>query len=109
MSGAKKDPPALNTGVIVQRDGAAKSRDGGKRTIVVTGVARSGTSLVASVLKAAGLHMGDFLHDVVQEDAQMLEIVRSRDTALLRTLIQQRNAQHPRWGFKVPNLHAYMR
>ena len=103
------DTAALNTGVIVRRDGAAKSRDGGKRTIVVTGVARSGTSLVASVLKAAGLHMGDFLHDVVQEDAQMLEIVRSRDTALLRALIQQRNTKHPRWGFKIPNLHAYLR
>ena len=109
MSGTGKELAGLNTGVIVRRDSAAKARNGGKRTIVVTGVARSGTSLVASVLRAAGLHMGDLLHEVVNEDAQMLDIVRSRDTALLRSLIQQRNAQHTNWGFKIPNLHAYMR
>ena len=102
------DASALNTGVIIRRDGAT-GRDNRKRTIVVTGVARSGTSLVASVLRAAGLHMGDRVYDVVHEDAEMLEIVRSRDTKLLRALIQQRNTKHPVWGFKVPNLHAYMR
>ena len=57
MSGTGKELAGLNTGVIVRRDGAAKARNGGKRTIEVTGVARSGTSLVASVLRAAGLHM----------------------------------------------------
>lgn len=102
------DASALNTGVIVRRDGT-KGRDDRKRTIIVTGVARSGTSLVASVVKAAGLHMGDRVYDVVNEDAEMLEIVRSRDAKLLRALIQQRNAKHASWGFKIPNLHAYMR
>lgn len=103
------DTPALNTGVIIRRSVAPKRREDGKRTIVVTGVARSGTSLVAAVLRAAGLHMGDLVHDVVNEDAQMLEIVQSRDMTLLRALIQQRNAKHASWGFKIPNLHAHMR
>ncbi len=110
MTTAMANTPALNTGVIIRRDGVGtNAKDKGKRTIVVTGVARSGTSLVASVLKAAGLHMGDHVYDVVNEDAQMLEIVRSRDTKLLRALIQQRNTRYPSWGFKIPNLHAYMR
>ena len=100
---------ALNTGVLKPRVDRAKRSNNDKRTIVVTGVARSGTSLIAAVLRAAGLHMGDFIHEVVNEDAQMLEIVRSRDTALLRAVIQQRNAKHARWGFKIPNLHAYLR
>lgn len=100
---------ALNTGVIVRRDSPAPAKDPGKRTILVTGVARSGTSLVAAVLRAAGLHMGDHVYDVVHEDSQMLEVVRSRDNKLLRSVIQQRNAKHRTWGFKVPNLHVYMR
>ena len=101
--------PALNTGVIMRRCAVAKPKDGGKRTIVVTGIARSGTSLVASVLRAAGLHMGDFVHEVVNEDAQMLDIVRSRNLPLLRGVIKERNAEHPTWGFKIPDLHAHLR
>jgi hypothetical protein len=103
------DHSALNTGVILHRVSETKGRGNAKRTIVVTGVARSGTSLVASVLRAAGMHMGDTVYDVVNEDAHMLEIVRSRDAALLRTLIKQRNAKHASWGFKIPNLHVYLR
>ncbi len=103
------DASVLNTGVIQRRSGAGKRKDAGKRTIVVTGVARSGTSMVAAVLRSAGLHMGDFVHDVVNEDAQMLEIVRSNDLGLLRTTIEHTNARHASWGFKIPNLHAHMR
>jgi hypothetical protein len=103
------DAPLVNTGVIVRRSGSGKRKDEAKRTIVVTGVARSGTSMVAAALRAAGLHMGDFVHSVVNEDAQMLEIVRSHDMGLLRSLIRERNLKHSIWGFKVPNLHAHLR
>lgn len=99
---------AVNTGVISSREGVGRRKGDEKRTIIVTGVARSGTSLVASVLKAAGLFMGEFVYDVVNEDAQMLELLRSRDIGLLRTLIQQRNAKHTSWGFKIPNLHTFL-
>lgn len=103
------DTQALNTGIIVRPGGTAKRKGADKRTIVVTGVARSGTSMVAAVLRAAGLHMGDFVHDVVHEDAQILEIVQSQDMNLLRDIIQDRNKKYNSWGFKVPNLHAHMR
>ena len=52
--------------------------------------------------------MGEFLHDVVHEDAQILEFLRSRDMHLLKRLIEQRNAKYDQWGFKVPNLHAFL-
>jgi hypothetical protein len=53
--------------------------------------------------------MGEFVYDVVNEDAQMLEFLRTHDVGMLQTLIQRRNAKHARWGFKAPNLHAYLR
>ncbi len=103
------DAPAINIGVIQTGGKAAKRKASSNRTILVTGIARSGTSMVAAVLRAAGLHMGDFVHDVVHEDGQMQEILQSRDTAMLRRLIGQRNTQHKQWGFKLPSLHTLMR
>ena len=99
----------LNTGVIATRLAGPRTRkDAGKRTLIVTGIARSGTSLVATLLKEAGVFMGEFLHDEVNEDAQVLELLRHRDTAVLKELIEARNVTHDRWGFKIPNLHVYL-
>jgi hypothetical protein len=99
----------LNTGVIATRPAAPRTRkDATKRTLIVTGIARSGTSLIATLLKEAGLFMGEFLHDVVNEDAQILELLRHRDTGVLKDLIRTRNAMHGQWGFKIPNLHVYL-
>ncbi len=99
----------LNTGVIVAGPPAPRARkDTTRRTFIVTGIARSGTSLVAAWLREAGMFIGEFLHDVVNEDAQILELLRNRDTELLQALIRARNAAHAQWGFKIPNLHAYL-
>jgi hypothetical protein len=99
----------LNTGVIATgRPSPRRRKDLARRTLIVTGIARSGTSLVATLLKEAGVFMGEFLHDVVNEDAQILELLRHRDTAVLRKLIAARNAEHACWGFKIPNLHVYL-
>lgn len=102
---------ALNTGIIANVPPLAPTRPQkgtGRKTIIVTGIARSGTSLFAALLKEAGVFMGEFLHDVVHEDAQILEFLRSRDMRLLKTLIERRNTKHDLWGFKVPNLHAFL-
>ena len=97
---------ALNVGVINSARSAADETGRGKagkgkaanRTIIVTGVARSGTSLIAALLKTAGVFMGEFLYDVVNEDAHMLELLRSRDRTLLKQLIRQRNGKHASWA-----------
>lgn len=97
-------PP--NSGVIIRN---AEQVDGGApRTLIVTGIARSGTSMLSAVLQSAGFFMGDRLHNVVGEDAEMLAILQAGDQTLLRDLIQKRNSAHANWGFKIPNLHAYM-
>ncbi|MBV9248271.1 MAG: hypothetical protein JO227_03350 [Acetobacteraceae bacterium] len=100
----------INNGTIVLRPtGAAEYPPDSERTFIVTGIARSGTTLIATLLRQAGIFMGEFLHEAVQEDAQVLEIVRSRDMQALKPLVRARNRGHARWGFKVPNLHAYLR
>lgn len=95
-----------NTGVIQDSHGAAAAE--GPSTLIVTGVARSGTSMVSSVLSAAGVYMGEHVYDVVGEDAQVLAILQSGHHSMLKDLIKVRDAAHPVWGFKIPNLHAYM-
>lgn len=98
-------PP--NHGVLSFRDqGMAPDEPA---TLIVTGVARSGTSMVAGVLRDAGVFMGQYVFDVVQEDAEILTMLQSGQEPMLQALIAQRNEAHVSWGFKVPNLHAYLR
>jgi adenosyl cobinamide kinase/adenosyl cobinamide phosphate guanylyltransferase len=101
---------ALNIGVIASPAGSPdrNARAAGRRTIIVTGVARSGTSLIAGLLREAGLFMGDYIYEVVNEDSQILEFLHSGDRGMLRRLIRDRNSSHSNWGFKIPNLHAYL-
>lgn len=89
----------INKGIIVNRPTAERGR-----TFVVTGLQRSGTSLVAAMLQTAGLFIGSDINDVVFEDEAMARILASGDTAALRQIIAQRNANHSVWGFKYPAL-----
>lgn len=100
----------LNLGVFSRRPiNPRMPRSKRNGTIIVTGVARSGTSLIAALLKEAGLFMGAFLNVVVSEDPQILGLLRRRDLTALKLLVRDRNAGYSRWGFKIPNLHAYLR
>ncbi len=80
-----------------------------ERTLIVSGVARSGTSMVARVLHAVGVPMGERLDGVVFEDHEFVEMF-SRPTVdgeALGRLIQDRDRAHRVWGFKRPHLHRY--
>ena len=101
---------AMNTGVYTSPKASnGRVEKSAKKTFIVTGIARSGTSLIASMLKEAGIFIGEFMHEVVNEDAQIIEFLRSHDIGLLKSLVRQRNAKFPRWGFKAPDLHAFLR
>ena len=89
-----------NDGLLVLRPAPIEPR----RTIIVTGLARSGTSMVAAMLDAAQLHLGTEVDRVVRED---LEIARVLGHDRLAEIVADRNARHPVWGFKRPNLHAF--
>ena len=78
-------------------------------TLIVSGVARSGTSMVARVLHAAGVPMGERLDDVVFEDHEFVEVFSrpSVDADALGRLIRDRDDAHRVWGFKWPHLHRH--
>ena len=99
-----------DNGTLMMRQREFKSQEASKyRTIIVSGVARSGTSMVARVLSVGGLFMGDEIDDVVFEDhafARMFEHV-GYDPVKLDRLVELRNANHSVWGFKRPHLHVH--
>ena len=68
------------------------------------GVARSGTSMVAMVLKELGVNIGENLDPVNFEDQDILDLFRkdfSEDK--LRRLVRQRNQSSSFWGWKMPD------
>ncbi|MDH3314994.1 MAG: hypothetical protein OER43_04385 [Gammaproteobacteria bacterium] len=73
-----------------------------KKTVVVLGLARGGTSMVAAVLQALGVFMGNKLGPVL-EDVELSETVESRNLARLADMVARRNAAHSLWGWKRPS------
>jgi|HubBroStandDraft_1064217.scaffolds.fasta_scaffold82848_2 hypothetical protein len=98
------DDGLVNKGIIINRPAGLTAS--GARTLIVTGLQRSGTSLVSSMLQQAGVFMGQQLNDAVFEDEEMLAILRSGDLGALRHLIARRNADYGTWGFKVPIIYT---
>ena len=74
------------------------------KTIIVTGVARSGTSMVAHALALGGVFMGRGLDGVVFEDTEIADALIGGDAEALARLAAARNEQHQVWGFKRPHL-----
>jgi hypothetical protein len=97
----------VNKGFIVDRPGASRSGRGG-RTFIVTGVHRSGTSLVASILRHVGIFMGSEINDIVHEDEAFGKVLEARDRNGLQLLIGERNAAYGTWGFKLPMLGQWL-
>jgi hypothetical protein len=116
--GPKKDPAdgddfdpgtILNQGVIAHAGPPrGRRRVGPERTLLVTGLARSGTSMLAALLQAAGVWLGDHVYEPINEDAEITQMLRARDFARLDALIRRQNAKTPVWGFKMPDLHQYL-
>jgi hypothetical protein len=99
----------LKQGVIVH-PGAARGRKraGREKTLIITGLARSGTSMVAALLMEAGVWLGDHAYEPVNEDAEITQMLRARDFTRLDALIARQNAARPIWGFKMPDLHLFL-
>ena len=78
------------------------------RTVVVAGMPRGGTTMVAECLVNLGLPMGvptpapyNF-EDPEFQELLHLESPGPVDQPRLNSLIERRNAAHPVWGFKFP-------
>jgi len=73
------------------------------KTIVVMGVARGGTSMVAGTVRELGIFLGDRLGEN-HEDPQFLPF----DVDKIREVISRRNDEHKTWGWKMPHSLQYI-
>lgn len=74
-----------------------------ERTYVTFGVERGGTSLVAGVLRALGLYLGD-IPEGNNEDRNF----HNKPLGQMRATINERNAEHDVWGWKYPTAVNYL-
>jgi hypothetical protein len=99
----------LNQGVIAHiAPTRGRRRAAAEKTLLITGLARSGTSMLAALLQAAGVWLGDHVYQPINEDAEITQMLRARDFTRLDELIGQQNAKAPVWGFKMPDLHQFL-
>jgi hypothetical protein len=89
----------VNKGFILNRPS-----DEPGRTFIVTGLHRSGTSLVASMLHQAGLFIGSEFNSAIYEDEEITRVLAAKRLDALQDIIERRNAANARWGFKCPML-----
>ena len=67
-------------------------------TVIVLGNPHGGTTLIAGLLRLAGINLGTQIDSWTQEDIEM----RSNDVETLRTAIETRNKRRGQWGWKCP-------
>ena len=80
-----------------------QSKKSKEKTIVVMGLARSGTSMMATILKTLGVFIGDSLTKGSLEDKEISNLMEaSSDDETLKKIISQRNKSHKIWGWKRP-------
>ncbi|MFT4262129.1 MAG: hypothetical protein QM572_01985 [Nocardioides sp.] len=90
-----------NSGLVELRGSSGpRWRDRDARTLIVVGVPRSGTTMVATALVRLGVPMGE-LNEDVYEDLETAAALEQGEVALL-PLIERRNQAHRVWGFKRP-------
>ncbi len=73
------------------------------KTIVIMGVARGGTSMVAGTVRELGIFLGDRLGEN-HEDPQFLSL----DVDKILEVIERRNSEHKTWGWKMPHSLQYI-
>jgi hypothetical protein len=94
----------VNIGFLTLRNvGAAPDS-----TIIVTGLGRSGTSMVAQLLHRLGIPMGEEFPDARFEDRHMTHAILYHEHDGRIALTADRNARLPRHGFKFPSIHNHL-
>jgi tetratricopeptide (TPR) repeat protein len=98
-NGARALPRSMrNPGVSVLNNAPAN----GTATIIVVGLPRSGTSMVAAVLDSLGVHLGSLADQAVFEDLEIITAIE-HDRASLPDIIDRYNESYRIWGFKYPS------
>jgi hypothetical protein len=92
--------PLYNPGIIQLRPLATAIPEA--RTIIVTGVGRSGTSMVAGLFARAGILDRANAYEVTLEDRELLHVLTSQDRPGLIEAIRRHNETSEVWAFKIP-------
>ncbi|WP_084420420.1 sulfotransferase family protein [Henriciella litoralis] len=86
-----------------------------KRTYVIFGVPRGGTTMVAGVARMCGLDIGSNLPDNCEDSLFSLDVIKrelgDQDQALeqIRSNVQQLSKEKSIWGWKFPTAFRYLR
>jgi hypothetical protein len=96
--------PLINHGFVRLNDAPVND----SATVIVVGLPRSGTSMVASVLKTLGVFIGKQVDNAVFEDHEFAAALEPDKADRLPALIAARNAQHHIWGFKRPEAYKQL-
>lgn len=94
----------VNRGFIRAHDTAAAET----ATIIVVGLPRSGTSMVASMLRTFGVFIGTEIDGAVFEDREIAAAIDSGKIDRFAAIAAARNAQHAVWGFKRPEAYKQL-
>jgi hypothetical protein len=98
----------LNLGTLVLRPATHHpDNTGAPITVIVSGIGRSGTSMTAAVLGALGIPMGK-TRSAVTEDEEFLHSLLYFDYQRMAKLIEVRNQENARWGFKFASLQNHL-
>ena len=74
-----------------------------QRTYVTFGVERGGTSLVAGVVRALGLYLGD-----IPEGNNEDKAFHNKSLGQMKATIARRNQEYDIWGWKYPTAATYL-
>ena len=96
-----------NTGIAVVNEPVVKT---GHKSIVVLGLAESGTSAIAGMLHALGIYMGEVSQAPnTFEDQELIALMEKKgDRKALKTMLRERTAKHSVWGFNRPGSLRYL-
>lgn len=92
----------INPGITILNDAPC----GAQATIVATGLGRSGTTMLARCLSALDIPMGPRTSARTGEDKEFVPSVKENDRDAFRALCRVRDAQHDKWGFKLPAMRG---
>ncbi len=98
----------FNNGIFELKRAIRNGLDKDAKTLIVSGLPRSGTSMVARALCEASIFLGDGIDDVVYEDHEISSCLNLQDLITLQRAIRSRNSRFRTWGFKKPNIHDFI-
>lgn len=95
-----------NNGIVVLNQDKISVEE--KKTVIVLGLPRSGTSMIGKVLYELGVfHDDGFLNKNVYEDKKAIEVFEE-NTNELNSYIKEQNNKYNIWGFKRPGAYYYI-